>query len=546
MQEPTNINIVNAFVQEWDLCAGAKSVLHIKASTFKAFPNFPDLRTQEVDSAQDIPKNILFDLILGDIPLDMNPVEWNDGTKTIKAQRNWLEILKTLGSLETNGTALFLLEPLGFSTSKGIAFENELNERGFFVNAFINCPEKILLPETAITPVLVVLSKKQTNRLFVAELLDDSQAREVARNYFSNKDEGNLIRGKYINVGDYSGFHRIKIKEQIERLETQYKTFEEHCLGDLVVQENNVKQIYRVKTGEQFQERDNAIYIPTIGNSPVICKLEDAKLKHQNYFQVVLRDSVSSEYVASFFRSTLGKLVIDSLTSNTFIPHLNKKDIEQALIALPSFEEQKSIVRTHNKLQDLKTSIDGFEAELAINPTSSSSILGQLDTMLEAIGSLTDADRIRGIVRGGETKYVEFKETLSLCIRTQTKNKELEHSALKNVVAFLNTDGGQLLIGVSDEGQITGLDVEIGKFHKNLDKFLLHWKNLLKDKIGEQYYPFIECRAVKVDDKHVLFVECRQSQSPCFLDKDFYVRSNPSADKLEGLKLVEYVKHHFK
>jgi predicted xylose isomerase-like sugar epimerase len=135
MQEPTNINIVNAFVQEWVLCAGAKSVLHIKASTFKAFPNFPNLRTQEVDSAQDIPKNTLFDLILGDIPLGMNPVEWNDGTKTIKAQRNWLEILKSLGSLETNGTALFLLEPLGFSTSNGVTFEKELNERGFFVNA---------------------------------------------------------------------------------------------------------------------------------------------------------------------------------------------------------------------------------------------------------------------------------------------------------------------------------------------------------------------------------------------------------------------------
>ena len=209
MQEPTNMNIVNTFIQEWVLCAGAKSVLHIKASTFKAFPNFPNLRTQEVYSAQDIPKNILFDLILGDIPLCMNPIEWNDGAKIIKTQRNWLEILKSLMSLEENGTALFVLEPLGFSTSKGVTFENELNDRGFFVNAFINCPEKILLPETAITPVLVVLSKKQTNRLFVAELLDDSQAREVALTYFSSIDQGNLIRGKYINFGDFSGFHRV-------------------------------------------------------------------------------------------------------------------------------------------------------------------------------------------------------------------------------------------------------------------------------------------------------------------------------------------------
>ena len=218
MQESKNMNIVSAFIQEWILCTNSKEVLHIKTSTTNLFADLHSLKIQEIDVAQNIPKNTLYDLILGNLPFGMNSVEWNDGVKIITAQRNWLEILKSLMSLEENGTALFLLEPLGFSTSKGVVFENELNERGFFVNAFINCPDKILLPETAITPVLVVLSKKQTNRVFVCELLDDSQAREVARTYFSNRDEGNLNRGKYINVGDYSGFHRIKIKEQIERI----------------------------------------------------------------------------------------------------------------------------------------------------------------------------------------------------------------------------------------------------------------------------------------------------------------------------------------
>ena len=34
--------------------------------------------------------------------------------------------------------------------------------------------------------------------------------------------------------------------------------------------------------------------------------------------------------------------------------------------------------------------------------------------MLDAINSLTDADKVRTSVREGETKYVEFKETFSL------------------------------------------------------------------------------------------------------------------------------------
>ena len=43
-----------------------------------------------------------------------------------------------------------------------------------------------------------------------------------------------------------------------------------------------------------------------------------------------------------------------------------------------------------------------------------------------------------------------------------------------------------------------------------------------------------------------MIVECKKSTKGCFLDKkDFYVRTNPATDKLEGLKLVEYIKNHF-
>ena len=537
----SNKNIVNAFVHEWAIYAGAKSVLNINVSPFDIFPHLHDLKTQEVKVTQDIPKNTRYDLILGVFPLGMKNIEWNDGSKIIKTQENWLEILKSLNFLETNGTALFLLEPLGFSTLRGIAFEKVLNEHGFYVNAYINLPKRIL-PETLINPIFVALSKKPKNQLFVAELLDDSQAQEIAHAYFSNINEGDIARGKYIDVGDYSGFHRINIREQIERLETQYKTYEEYSLGDLAV------EIRYVRLGEHLHERDNAIYIPKVGNSQVICRLEDAKLKHHNYFQVVFHDSVLSEYVTSFFRSALGKLVLDSLTSKTCIPHINKKDIEQALIALPSLDEQKIIVQTHNKLHDLRSAIDVFDAELALNPTRSSSILSQLDEMLDIIGSLTDADRFHSIVREGETKYVEFKETLSLDIKTQKKEKYIEDSALKTVVAFLNTDGGRLLIGVSDDKQITGLDAEIKKVHKkSLDNFLKHLKNIIKDRIGTQFYPFIEYQAIKVDTKYVLIIECKASKSECYLyGKDFYVRTNPATDYLNGPDLVEYVKVRFK
>jgi hypothetical protein len=69
---------------------------------------------------------------------------------------------------------------------------------------------------------------------------------------------------------------------------------------------------------------------------------------------------------------------------------------------------------------------------------------------------------------------------------------------------------------------------------------------MLKERIGEEYYPYIDYKLVKVKENTVFLVSCNESRSPCYLDKlEFYVRNNPSTDKLEGPKLVEYVKNHF-
>jgi len=551
MQESKEKNIVCAFAQELAISSGAKSLLHVRGSEFNIFSNLYDLKVQEVNTSANITKNAHYDLIIGDLPLGLKVVEWKEGGVAIKTRQNWLEILKSLNHLEINGIGLFLLEPVGFSSNAGVIFENELNQRGLFVNSYINLPPSILEPYTSLVPVFVAISKKKSNKLFIAELLDDKQAREVVRNYFSGVNGDKLTNGRYILANDYYGFYRIKVKDQIERLETQYKSYKEYKLGDLA----SIKSINRViSKDEQFKECDNSIYIHKSKNSEIVCKTSDIKFDHSNYFQVVLQDIVVNEYLVLFFRSALGKLIIESLKSGENYPVLTQKHLEQALITLPTLDEQKTIVHTQNKLQVLKKAIDNFDSELALNPTSSSAILGQLDIMLDAINSLTDADKIRAIVREGETKYVEFKETFSLDIKelrkeTYTPKKEthIETSALKTVVAFLNTDGGQLLIGVSDNGQILGLDNEINKLHKNLDKFLLHWKTRLKERIGEEYYPFIEARVIKIDTKDLLIVECKSSKSPCFLDKkDFYVRTNPACDKLDGAKLVEYVKHHFK
>jgi Holliday junction resolvase len=340
---------------------------------------------------------------------------------------------------------------------------------------------------------------------------------------------------------------RIKIEKQIKRLETQYKEYAKYTLGELT------DEINFIKFGEKFEEKSNCIYISAAGFNSVFSKIDDNEkvlMKGVSHYQFVLGKKVTNDYVTTFFRSALGELSFDALssTSSNQLESIKLNALKQILVAVPDIKNQEMILKTQRKMSELKLAIDKFVVELALNPTSSIILLSRLDAILETIGALTDIDKVHNIIRQGETKTTEFKETLFLDTKTKQKKNYIQDAVLKTIVAFLNSKGGVLLIGVNDEGEITGVDAEINILCKdNRDKYLLRFKNLIKSRIGEQFYPFIEYDIISIDKKNILMVECKSSNSPCYLsNSEFYVRTNPATDKLEGPKLVSYIQNHFK
>ena len=57
----------------------------------------------------------------------------------------------------------------------------------------------------------------------------------------------------------------------------------------------------------------------------------------------------------------------------------------------------------------------------------------------------------------------------------------MTHAVLKTVAAFLNTEGGDLLIGVADDGSITGTEAD--KLESD-DKFMLHLAQVVRNGLG--------------------------------------------------------------
>ncbi|OWF65777.1 hypothetical protein B6A14_08400 [Polynucleobacter hirudinilacicola] len=535
-----NKEIITSFSNTFIEMSGAKSCLQINHSEHKLFNN---LKCQKLDTThyktEALPTTGHWDIIFGDFPFGMTPGSLQDANPRLSYSIN--AILSILKHLNEGGYAIFTAEPSALQHNVK-SIRHHLEFVGCEVAAIFATPDSLLKHYTSIKVPLIVLKKGQVDKEFIAEIDSAIQSERLVQSFFDKTEGQNLLTGVWVEKNSFEGFYRWKIQQQIHSLQSEYKNFNKLSIEDIS------DSVNLCKLNEQFLEADNAIYIPKLGANPVVGDINQVKIKHQNVIQVICKqDLVDATYLVYFFGSTLGRLIIDSLRSQSFIPSISKSDILKTEIAIPPLDVQREIVSSISKLNFIKNKISQFEENLALNPISSQNELNQIDSILEAVGELANPDKIKSLIRAGESKSVEFKQTFSLDVERQVKEPRIEDSAIKTIAAFLNSDGGTLLVGVHDSGEITGNEVEIDKFFKSTDKFLLHVKNRIKTRIGEQFYPFINQHLVSVEGKLVLMVECDPSPDEVFVDeKDFYVRTNPATDKLEGRKLSDYIKHRFK
>ena len=157
-----------------------------------------------------------------------------------------------------------------------------------------------------------------------------------------------------------------------------------------------------------------------------------------------------------------------------------------------------------------------------------------------------EREEIRKALASGESETVEYKSTLRTDLNSGEKEERIERSVLKSLVAFLNSDGGTILIGVADDGKVIGID----KSFENNDKANLHLTNLIKTHIGNEFLPYISFGVTDFDGMKVMRVVCKKSSGPVFLKEwpheYFYVRSGSASVEVTGKAMVNYINNHFK
>lgn len=154
---------------------------------------------------------------------------------------------------------------------------------------------------------------------------------------------------------------------------------------------------------------------------------------------------------------------------------------------------------------------------------------------------------VTDLIRLGEDERLEFKSTLQWDVKQGKKNKDLPFASLKTIAAFLNTEGGMLVVGVEDEGGVFGLEKDFSLLKKkSRDGFEQLLRNLIGDYIGHAFSHLIKIRFEALDNKDVCVITVRKAARWAFLrDKDnkkkFFVRAGGTSRDLDGEQMISYI-----
>ena len=152
----------------------------------------------------------------------------------------------------------------------------------------------------------------------------------------------------------------------------------------------------------------------------------------------------------------------------------------------------------------------------------------------------------QSLIEIGENKLIEFKSTLRYNLHSKKFGKEIEHAALKTIAAFLNSDGGTLIVGVDDNKNIIGLKND---GFKDDDHLLLHLTKLIQERISMEHTRFIRGTVEGSNGLKVLRIDVKPATLPAYLshnnEESFFIRTGPASSALIVSEIYSYIHMRF-
>jgi ATP-dependent Lon protease len=178
----------------------------------------------------------------------------------------------------------------------------------------------------------------------------------------------------------------------------------------------------------------------------------------------------------------------------------------------------------------------------------------------EASSEVKSADKsdstdtpIAQLIPAGESARVEFKQTARVNLGTKQRDPVIELMVVKSVAGFMNGQGGTLLLGVVDTGEVFGIERDMKTLgsRQNRDGFELWLTGLLDNMLGPTATSNVAVSFQEFSEGTVCRVDVRRGKKPTFVrgtkgEADLYVRLNNSTRLLNTADALEYVNTHWR
>ena len=163
---------------------------------------------------------------------------------------------------------------------------------------------------------------------------------------------------------------------------------------------------------------------------------------------------------------------------------------------------------------------------------------------------ITEPEEVRhrsvaDLIALGESMVVEFKSTLQWDVAQNKQNTALRHSVLKTIAAFMNSEGGTLVIGVEDNGSLYGLNNDLKLVGGSRDRLQQTLITLVIESMGPTAAPYVRIRFEQVRDSMVCVVTVEPVRDGVFLKTykgtEFFIRAGNTTRSLDPEQTHEYL-----
>jgi Predicted transcriptional regulator containing an HTH domain and an uncharacterized domain shared with the mammalian protein Schlafen len=191
-----------------------------------------------------------------------------------------------------------------------------------------------------------------------------------------------------------------------------------------------------------------------------------------------------------------------------------------------------------------------IEKKSFLNYLDNKSVKSRLNIQIEDEIDRTEENYWKEFILQDENDTLEFKSAIRSIKSSTSENRKLFGFPIaKTISAFLNTNGGTLIIGIDNDKKIIGLEQGYGNPNFK-DTFNSDLTNLIDHYIGRNCYSDVHIKLIRIGSKHICIVKVDRSDRYYFIRDDndikhFFIRHSARSKPLDIEETHEYISRRF-